>query len=57
MSRNAKKSLCQIAPPNISSPRGLYWEFALESKNAKWQISFPLQASPIAFEMQISLRT
>ena len=35
MSRNAKKSLRQIAPPNISSPRGLYWEFALESKNAK----------------------
>ena len=56
---NAEKR--SIAPPNISPPRGLYFEIALkylykvkQSKNGKFTSSY--KASPIDFETKISLR-
>ena len=56
---NAEKR--SIAPPNISPPRGLYFEIALkylykvkQSKNGKFTSNY--KASPIDFEKKISLR-
>ena len=37
-----QKTLCYIAPPNISLPGGLYMEFALEYKEKQsWNGKFP----------------
>ena len=53
------KTLRLIAPPNISLPGACTWKIALKyklkpSKNGKFTSNY--KASPIDFEMQISLR-
>ena len=54
-----QKTLCLVAPPNISPPGGLYLEIARnekvkQSKNGKFPSNY--NASPIDFETQISLQ-
>ena len=53
-----QKTLCWIAPLNISPPGGLYLEIALkykvkQSKNGKFPSNY--KASPLKFETQIPL--
>ena len=59
--KNGHAEKRSIAPPNISPPRGLYFEIALkymykvtQSKNGKFTSNY--KASPIDFETQISFR-
>ena len=57
--RNAKNPPLN-RPFEYNPPGGLVLGIRprIQSKTKqKWKISFPLQASPIDFEMQISLRT
>ena len=54
-----QKTLRYIAPPNISPPGACTWKIALQikknkAKNGKFTSNY--KASPIYFEMQISLR-
>ena len=54
-----QKTLQYVAPPNISPPGACTWKIALnykvkQSKNGEFSSNY--KASPINFEMQISLR-
>ena len=53
-----QKTLCYIAPQNISSPGACTWKIALkykvkQSQNGKFTSNY--KASPVDFETQISL--
>ena len=54
-----QKTLCLITPPNISPLGACTWKIALkykvkQSKNSQFISNY--KASPIVFEVQISLR-